>query len=94
ATWEYNFEQAVKKHGDIFSIIYTTPDIPGLAWVASKKTDPKLIERIRQLQLQIDANAELKERLLKETPDKGWAVLNESFYNDVKEVLKYAGDFQ
>jgi phosphonate transport system substrate-binding protein len=94
ATWEYNLEQAVKKHGDIFSIIYTTPDIPGLAWVASKKTDPKLIEKIRRLQMQIDSSQDMKEKLLKDTPDKGWAVLNESFYNDVREVLKYVGDFQ
>ncbi len=93
ATWEYNLEQAVKKHGDIFEIIEVTGNIPGLLWVASKNVRPELIEQIKKIQAEINSDPELKKELLKDTPDKGWAFLNESFYDEVREVLKYVGDF-
>jgi len=92
ATWEYNLEQAQKKYGDIFEIIYTTEDIPGLSWVASSRVDPKLVNKIKEIQSEIN-NSSSKEELLKETPDKGWIVLGDDYYNSVRDVIKYVGDF-
>lgn len=93
ATWEYNLEQAVKKHGDIFEIVEITGNIPGLLWVASKNVPAGLVQKIEDAQAEINSDPKLKEELLKDTPDKGWAFLDESFYDEVKEVLKYVGDF-
>lgn len=93
ATWEYNLEEAQKKHGDIFMIIETTAEIPGIAWVASKNVDPKLVEKFRAALLDLNT-APVREKLLKETPDKGWEIVPESFYDQVREVVKYVGAFE
>jgi phosphate/phosphite/phosphonate ABC transporter binding protein len=94
ATWEYSLEQARAKYGDIFSIAYTTHDIPSLSWVASKKVDKALVDKIRQVLLELNESGEIKEKLLKDTPDKGWAVIDQSHYDQVSEVLQYVGDFK
>lgn len=94
ATWEYNMEKAREKHGDIFTIAYTTYDIPGLSWIASKKTDPKFVAEIKKIQAEINNNPSLKERLLKDTPDKGWMKIDKKYYDKVKEVVDYVGEFK
>lgn len=94
ATWEYNLEQAVKRHGDIFSIAWTSPPIPGLAWVAAEGIPPDFVQAIRAIQSEITASPDLKGRLLSSTPDKGWEVLDEQFYDGVKEVVDYVGAFE
>ena len=94
ATWEYSLEKAREQYGDIFTILYTTHDIPAMSWVASKKVEKALVERIRQVLLELNDLTELKEKLLKDTPDKGWTVLDQSHYDQVSEVLKYVGDFK
>lgn len=94
ATWEYNLEQAGKRHGDIFSIILTTPDIPGLSWVAAKKANPSFVAKIRDIQAEIDKSPLLKNRLLKDTPDKGWIIVDKEVYDHVLEVVKYVGEFR
>lgn len=93
ATWEYNLELARKKYGDIFKIVYTTDDIPGVSWVASKKIDPAFVETIREIQAEITASAELRKSLLEGTPEKGWAVVDTKIYDSVKEVMLYVGEF-
>lgn len=93
ATWEYNLEEASAKYGDIFTIVYTTPDIPGLAWVASKGASQSLIDAVKRVQAEIN-NSDLRIKLLKDTPDKGWAFINENYYDEVREVIKYVGDFK
>lgn len=94
ATWEYNLEQATKKHGDIYSVIWTSPPIPGIVWAAGKRIDPSLIAEIRSVQHDIVASPELRARLLSETPDKGWEVVDETFYDSTKEVMRYVGAFE
>ncbi len=94
ATWEYNLEEAVKKHGDLFTVVYTSPAIPGLVWLASPKVETDLVRRIQSLLLEITASDDLRMSLLKSTPDKGWEVLEEGAYREVEEVLKYVGSFE
>lgn len=94
ATWEYNLERAEEKHGKIFQIIYTTPDIPGLSWVAAKKVNPLLVEKIKQVQMEISASGELRKKLLKDTPEKGWLGVDPVHYDGVKEVMEYVGEFK
>lgn len=93
ATWEYNLETAKEKHGDIFTVIYTTEDIPGLSWVASKETDPQLVKKIHGAMMEINRSDELKKKLLQDTPDKGWTIVDEKTYDVVREVLNYVKDF-
>lgn len=94
ATWEYNLDIAKEKYGDIFTIVYTTPDIPGLSWIASKDVDPGFIVRLRETLKEIGANVDIKADLLKDTPEKGWVEMDERFYDEVREVLKYVGEFK
>lgn len=94
ATWEYNLETEKKKRGDIFEIVYTTPDIPGLSWIASKKMDPEFVEELRGLLAEISRSDSLRGKLLKETPDKGWAVVDGRFYDEVRDVMKYIDEFK
>jgi phosphonate transport system substrate-binding protein len=94
ATWEYNLEKAREKYGDVFQIIWTTPDIPGLSWVASARTDPAFVMRIREVMTEINSSETLKRELLKDTPDKGWMFLNDGFYDSVRDVMKYVGEFK
>lgn len=94
ATWEYNYDNIVKKNGDIFEILWKSEPIPGPGWVASTKTDPAFVEEIRKIQEKIESDPELKEALLKNTPDKGWQVLDDSFYDSVREVMNSVGEFK
>lgn len=94
ATWEYNLEQARAKYGDIFSIIYTTEDIPGLSWVAAKKVDSNFVLKIRMILDEINSSPELKNELLKNTPDKGWMMVDDKIYDQVRDVIKYVGTFK
>lgn len=95
ATWDQNVESAAKKYGDIFQTVYVTPDIPGVgSWVGSNKVDKETVKKLRGILLDINGSSELKRKLLKNTPDQGWMVTDESFYDPVREVLKYVGDFK
>ncbi|MBI2083513.1 MAG: PhnD/SsuA/transferrin family substrate-binding protein [Deltaproteobacteria bacterium] len=93
ATWEYNLEQAREKHGDIFEIVEVTGKMPGIAWVAAKGVSSELIQKIREVQMVLNESP-LKKELLKGTPDKGWMVLPESDYDQVREVVKFVGTFE
>lgn len=94
ATWEYSLEQARAKHGDVFAVVYTTEDIPSIAWVASKNVSPLFVEKIRHIQDEISASSDLKEKLLRETPDKGWGAVDLKIYDKVEEVIAYVGEFK
>lgn len=88
ATWEHNLEKAQKKHGDQFSIVETTAVIPGITWVASKNVDPAFVKKMRETLLTLSRSPK-RGKWLKETPDKGWEVVPDNFYDEVKEILNY-----
>jgi len=94
ATWEYGLDKGREKYGDAFAVAHTIYDIPGLSWVASKKVEKAFVDKIRQILFELNELKELKERLLKDTPDRGWVVIDQSHYDQVNEVLRYVGDFK
>ena len=94
ATWEYNLSNAVKRYGNIFEVLWETTPIPGLTWTASAKVDHGFVDKIRELQLEIESSPRLKEELLKDTPDKGWEVLNDAFYDEVRGVMKSVAEYK
>lgn len=94
ATWDQNVESSRRKYGDIFTVVYETQDIPGVgSWVASVKVERALIEKIRSALFEISASTELKQQLLKGTPDQGWLITDDHFYDPVRDVIRYVGDF-
>lgn len=88
ATWEHNLNEAKQKHGDRFSIVATTGEIPGITWIASKKVDPQFVQKVRGVLLSLSKNRKIKE-ILSKTPEKGWTTVSETFYNQVRENIKY-----
>lgn len=94
ATWDYNLEQARKIHGDIFSVLYQSSPIPGLAWVATKGIEQQLVNAVRGAQEKINTSDELRKKLCANTPEKGWQLVDEAFYDEVRDVITYVGAIQ
>lgn len=94
ATWDGNISELAPRYGDIFQIVYRSPGIPGSAWVASKNFDPALAGQVGKILEEINSSDELKKELLKDAPDKGWTKAPDSFYDSVREVVKYVGAFK
>jgi len=46
ATWDFNLDQARKKHGDVFKIVFTTPPIPNLTIVAHPSLPADIVKKI------------------------------------------------
>ncbi|MBU4484400.1 phosphate/phosphite/phosphonate ABC transporter substrate-binding protein [bacterium] len=89
ATWEYNLEIAQQKHSNVFKILYTTPPIPSLCWAASSHISKDFVKKLQDILLELDQNQELKDKLLENTPAKGWRIRNEHFYDIVKDSVKF-----
>ncbi len=81
ATWDFNLEQAKKKHGDLFKVIYAPPPVPNLAIVAHPSLPQDLQEKIRQVLPTIDP------ALLKGLPTDGFAVRPDSFYDPIRLIV-------
>lgn len=80
ATWDFNLNQAIAKHGDVFKIVYTTPPIPNLCIAAHSSLPKDKVERIRQALTSIDPT------LLEGLPAAGYVVRPDSFYDVVRNV--------
>jgi phosphonate transport system substrate-binding protein len=66
ATWDYNWSQARKKHGDIYKSIMETPPIPNLCVVAHPSVPASLQAKIQKSLTKIPPN------LLRGLPAKGY----------------------
>lgn len=82
ATWEFNFQQAKKQHGDIFHVLAKTPPIPNLAVVAHPSVSPQLVETLR------DALITMKRQYFKNLPVQGYIFRTDDFYNPVRQLIK------
>lgn len=80
ATWDFNLNQAIAKHGDVFKIIFTTPPIPNLCIAAHSSFPPDKAEKIRHSLTSIDTE------LLKGLPAAGYVVRPDSFYDVVRNI--------
>ena len=88
ATWDFNLQQAVKKHGDVFKIIYNPPPIPNLAIVAHPSLPPDIQKKIQQVLPTIDP------ALLQGLPTDGFAVRPDSFYEPVRVIVEQTSQKQ
>lgn len=82
ATWDFNLQQAMKKHGDIFKIIYNPAPIPNDALIAHPTLPRGIREKIIKKLPSIDPV------LLQGQPADGFAVLPESFYDPIRAITR------
>lgn len=81
ATWDFNWSQARKKHGDIYKTILDTSPIPNLCIVAHPSM-PKLLQaKIQELLIHIDPS------LLQGLPAEGFVIRPDSFYDVVRTLV-------
>lgn len=83
ATWDFNWGRAIKKHGDIFKAVFTTPPIPNLTIVAHPSLPDDIVKKIESVLPKIDV------ALLKGLPAKGFVKRPDSFYNSIRILKKY-----
>jgi phosphonate transport system substrate-binding protein len=81
ATWQYNLVQAIKKHGDVFKILVTTPPIPNNCIAIHPSLPESLQTKVKQLLPTIDPI------LLENVNMKGFVVRPDSFYDTVRKVV-------
>lgn len=82
ATWDYNWAQAKKKHGDVFKAILKTPPIPNLAIASHPSLPEETSAKIKKLLLLIDP------ALLKGLPLAGFVARPDSFYDEIRMLMK------
>ncbi len=80
---------AVKKFGDIFSILFMSDKIPLDALVASPHTDEGLRDVYRSLLIGIPADSPVFDALNEHLgwPAAGFTILDDAFYNPLREAL-------
>ncbi len=82
ATWDYNWSQADKKHGQVFKALFETPPIPNLCIAAHPSLPLNAQKKIEKALLTID------EKLLTGLPAAGYVVRPDSFYDVVRKLLQ------
>jgi phosphonate transport system substrate-binding protein len=80
ATWDFNLSQAIKKHGDLFKIIFTTPPIPNLC-IAASESFP--LEKIKEIKHHL---TNIPTRYLKGLPATGFVYRKDNFYDVVRKL--------
>ncbi len=81
ATWDFNLNEAIAKHGDVFKILMRSPPIPNICLVAHPGVPAELRERIRAVLPTADA------ALFAKTPMQGYVVRPDSFYDVVRTLI-------
>lgn len=82
ATWDYNWSQADKKHGEVFKPLFETPPIPNLCIAAHPSLPLKVQKKIERALLAIDEN------LLRGLPAAGYVARPDSFYDVVRKLTQ------
>ncbi|GBE04631.1 phosphate-import protein PhnD precursor [bacterium BMS3Abin10] len=82
ATWDYNWNRAKKKHGDIFKILLETPPIPNLTIVSHPSLPAEIAAKIKKVLPSID------QALLKGLPSAGFAVRSDDFYDGIRLIVE------
>jgi phosphonate transport system substrate-binding protein len=81
ATWDFNFNQAVLKHGDVFKVIFQTT-IPNLLIATHPSLPDKTREAIKAALLNVD------DELLRGLPTGGYVERPESFYDVIRRITQ------
>ncbi len=89
ATWDGNFMQAKKKHGDVFHILLKTPPIPFDAWAMNKKLSKKFYDKVQKILLNMPMEAKTKagKKVYHEDyPYKGFVKRSQDFYDIILQT--------
>jgi len=81
ATWDFNMEQAIAKHGDIFKVVSQVA-IPNLGIAVHPNLPVEVQQKIKEALLAIDP------ALLEGLPTAGYVERPESFYDIVRTVVE------
>ena len=81
ATWDFNWKQAIEKHGDIFKPVLTSPPIPNLGIAVHPSVSLEEQQKIQEALLKID------EDLLEGIPAAGYVVKPDSFYDIIRTLV-------
>lgn len=82
ATWDYNWQQAISKNGDIYRPIWTSDPIPNLCIVAHPSIPQATREKIRELLINIPSN------FLEGLSSVGFVKRPDSFYDSIRKIEK------
>jgi len=82
ATYNYNFRQAVKKHGNVFKVIVESPPMPSQAIVAHPSLPDDICAKIQKALPTIDP------ALLKGIGGYGYVIRKDSFYDFVRSIIR------
>jgi len=82
ATWDYNWNQAKKKHGDVFKVLYETPPIPNLTIVSHPSLPAEIVIKIKKVLPTIDP------ALLKGLPTAGFVGRDDGFYDGMRLLVE------
>ena len=82
ATWDFNWGEAKKKHGDVFKVIAKTPRIPNLCVAVHQNVPSDVADKMRKALVSIDGD------LLNGLSMSGFVVREDSFYDVVRDVVK------
>jgi len=80
ATWDFNWQQAVKKNGDVFRSIWQSDPIPNLCIVAHPLISSALQKKLRSLLL------EVPDDVLQGLSTVGYTVKADSFYDGIRKL--------
>jgi phosphonate transport system substrate-binding protein len=83
ATWDFNLNQAVPKHGDVFKVIFQTA-IPNLLIATHPSLPGTVREAIKAALLNVD------DEILKGLPTAGYVERPESFYDVIRRITPKA----
>src|SRR6266700_1747012 len=83
ATWDFNLNQAVPKHGDVFKVIFQTA-IPNLLIATHPSLPGTVREAIKAALLNVD------DEILKGLPTAGYVERPESFYDVIRRIAPKA----
>ncbi len=75
ATWDGNYEKAVKQYGDIFTIIGQTPPIPNEPFVAGPGVSKEIVDMLQKVMLGISSETRTQ---------NGQLVINKLFFSEME----------
>lgn len=85
------YDNAVKKYGDLFKIVKTSPPIPLDPIVASPKLDKKIVEKAKEILVSIKEHSPQTDAIKKALgwDAAGFAIKSDAFYDDIREALDH-----
>ncbi|HLY29233.1 MAG TPA: phosphate/phosphite/phosphonate ABC transporter substrate-binding protein [Aggregatilineales bacterium] len=80
ATWDFNWSQAILKHGDVFKAIWTSPPIPNVGIAINPSVPEDMQKKVQDALLHIDP------ALLKGLSPSAYVARPDSFYDVIRQL--------